>query len=270
MSAVVSAFERATAIEPLGGGAWQATCDGAWATQLGANGGFLAAIVLRAMIAQLDDPARQARSLTCHYLRPPDVGELRVEVTVERQGRTMSTLSTRVTQGGRLCILAVGAFAIELAGAVDYAGAPPRAPAPEDVERLAPPPDVPIAAQFDLRPAVGGEPYSGAPEAVTGGWLQFADPQPLDAPALAMYADAWLPSPMTLLDRPALMPTVDLTIHFRAPAAAAEIDDEPVLTVFRSSTSAGGFFEEDGEVWSRDGVLLAQSRQLALLLADPR
>jgi acyl-CoA thioesterase len=267
---VASAFERATAVEPLGDGAWQATCDAAWATQLGANGGFLAAIVLRAMIAQLDDPAREARSLTCHYLRPPDMGELRVDVTVEREGRTMSTLSARVTQGGRLCIIAVAAFAIELNGALDYAGALPRAPAPEDVEPLAPPPDVPIVAQFDVRPTLGGEPYSGAPEAATGGWLRFADPQPLDAPALAMYADAWLPSPMPLLDRPALTPTVDLTIHFRAPAAAAEIVDEPVLAVFRSSTAAGGFFEEDGEVWSRDGVLLAQSRQLALLLADPR
>ena len=179
-----SAFERATAVEPLGDGAWHATCDAAWATQLGANGGFLAAIVLRAMIAQLEDPAREARSLTCHYLRRPD--------------------------------------------------------------------------------------NSGAPEAVTGGWLRFADPQPLDAPALAMYADAWLPAPLPLLNGPALAPTVDPTLHFRAPAAAAEIADEPVLAVFRSSTSAGGLFEEDGELWSRDGVLLAQSRQLALLLADPR
>ena len=69
MSTLASAFERATAVEPLGDGAWAATCDAAWATQLGANGGFLAAIVLRAMIAALDDPAREARSLTCHYLR---------------------------------------------------------------------------------------------------------------------------------------------------------------------------------------------------------
>jgi acyl-CoA thioesterase len=221
-----SAFERATAVEPLGAGAWHATCDAAWATQLGANGGFLAAIVLRAMIAQLEDPAREARSLTCHYLRRPDMGELRVEVAVERQGRTMSTLSARVAQGGRLCILAVAAFAIELTGAVDYAGVPPRAPAPEDVERLTSPPDSPIVAQFDVRPTRGGEPSSGAPEAVTGGWLRFADPQPLA--------------------------------------------DEPVLAVFRSSTSAGGLFEEDGELWSRDGVLIAQSRQLALLLADPQ
>ena len=39
----------------------------------------------------------------------------------------------------------------------------------------------------------------------------------------------------------------------------------PVLARFTSSTSAGGFFEEDGALWSPDGTLLAQSRQLALL-----
>ena len=58
-------------------------------------------------------------------------------------------------------------------------------------------------------------------------------------------------------------PTVDLTVHFRAPEVVAA---EPVLAAFRSRFAHGGFFEEDGEVWSADGVLLAQSRQLALLM----
>jgi acyl-CoA thioesterase len=267
VSTVASAFARATAVAPLGDGAWGATCDRAWTTALGPNGGYLAAIVLRAMIAELDDPAREARSLTCHYLRSPSEGEVRIEVALERGGRSLSTLTARLLQDGQVCVIATAAFAIELEGALDYDDrVPPDAPAPEAIAPLAPPPDIPIVGHFEVRPAIGGEPLSGAPGAVTGGWLRFADPQPLDAPAVAMYADAWLPSPMPRLTRPAVAPTVDLTVHFRAPAAAAAIVHEPVLVVFRSATSAGGFFEEDGELWSRDGVLLAHSRQLALLL----
>jgi acyl-CoA thioesterase len=269
VSTVVSAFARATAVEPLGDGAWAARCDRAWSTQLGLNGGYLAAIVLRAMTAALDDPPRHARSLTCHYLRPPAFDDVRVEVALERSGRSLSTLSARLSQDGRLCISALAAFAVDLEGAADYASAPPTAPAPELVPPVAPPPGIPIVEQFEVRPALGGPPFSGAQEAMTGGWLRFAEPQPLDAPALAMYADAWLPSPMPHLTRPAAAPTVDLTVHFRAPAAAAAIADAPVLAVFHSRTANDGFFEEDGELWSRDGVLLAQSRQLGLLLEEP-
>jgi acyl-CoA thioesterase len=266
----VSAFARATAVEPVGAGAWRAEVDASWSTQLGANGGYLAAVVLRAMIGALDDPEREARSLTCHYLRPPDVGALRLHVAVERSGRSLSTVSARVSQGERLCVLAVGAFARDFEGALDYAGAPPAVPAAADLEPMAPVPIVPMTSHFEMRPAIGAPLYAGVDESASGGWLRFADPEPLDAPALAMFADAWWPSVMPRLTRPAALPTIDLTIHFRAPQAAAAVNGEPVLAVFRSSTAADGFFEEDGEIWSRDGVLLAHSRQLALLVDGGR
>jgi acyl-CoA thioesterase len=265
----VNAFARATAVDPLGDGAWSATCEPSWNTQLGPNGGYLAAIILRAMTAELDDPARAARSLTCHYLRPPGAGEVRVDVTVERRGRSLSTVSARLSHGGALCVIAVGAFAVDFHGALDYAGEPPAMPAPAEVDRLPPVAIVPITEHFEMRPTIGAPLYAGADESTSGGWLRFADAQALDASALAMFADAWWPSPMPRLTRPAAAPTIDLTVHFRAPAAAALVD-EPVLAVFRSSTAAGGFFEEDGELWSADGVLLAHSRQLALLVDGGR
>ena len=40
-----------------------------------------------------------------------------------------------------------------------------------------------------------------------------------------------------------------------------------VLADYRSRFSAGGVWEEDGELWALDGTLLAQSRQLALIRA---
>jgi acyl-CoA thioesterase len=140
-------------------------------------------------------------------------------------------------------------------------------PAPEDV----PPTDnsasgLSIVSRFELRPALGGAMFAGAEEALTGGWLRFSEARGTDAIALAMFADAWFPAPWVRLREPVAAPTIDLTVHFRGPRAATALaPGEPVLAVFRSTTAADGFFEEDGELWTRDGVLLAQSRQLALL-----
>jgi acyl-CoA thioesterase len=265
-------FDRATALEPLGGGAYAGAVDAGWFAGRGPNGGYLAAIVLRAMVAEVGDAAREPRSLTCHYLRPPAAGPIGVEVTLERAGRATSTVTARLVQDGRLCVLGVAAFGVEIPAPAAYATAPPDVPAPDEVA----PADnsgsgLSIVSRFEVRPAVGAAMFAGAREAVTGGWLRFAEPRATDAIALAMFADAWWPTPWVRLREPVAAPTLDLTVHFRAPRAAAALAaGEPVLAVFRSTTAADGFFEEDGELWTRDGVLLAQSRQLALLAFPER
>jgi acyl-CoA thioesterase len=260
----VSAFERATAVTPLGDGRWTATADAGWFATRGPNGGYLAAIVLRAMAAAVGDAARHPRSLTLHYTRPPVAGEVAVTVTAERSGRRLSTVSARVEQEGRLCIVALGAFSEDFEAAADYADKAPVVPHPEAIEPI--PQDralVPIARRFVVRPALGAAPFSEAAEALTGGWISFREGEPpLDPFALAMLSDAWIPSPFVRTAAPFGAPTVDLTIHFRAPEAAT---GWPVLAVFESHFAHGGFFEEDGELWSADGRLLAQSRQLGLM-----
>jgi acyl-CoA thioesterase len=262
-----TAFDRATAVASVGDGRWAGICQPDWGVPTGPNGGYLAAIVLRAMEAELGRPERAARSLTCHFLRPPATDGVVVETAVERSGRTMSTVTARVLQADRLCIIAIAVFADPRDRPDAWAPAPPAAPAPEDVPPFPAMTDSPsMASHFELRPVFGGLPFSGAAEAVTGGWLRLVQPRPLDAPALALFSDAWLPAPFPRLREPVPAPTLDLTVHFRAPEAAAALPPgEPVLARFVSRAAAGGFFEEDGELFSRDGVLLAQSRQLALL-----
>jgi 2-amino-4-hydroxy-6-hydroxymethyldihydropteridine diphosphokinase len=76
----------------------------------------------------------------------------------------------------------------------------------------------------------------------------------LDAPAIALLADAWLPAAFPRLTEPAAAPTIDLTVHFRRAAPAA---GEHVLGVFTSTCAAEGLFEEDGALWCEDGLLLA-------------
>ena len=101
-----------------------------------------------------------------------------------------------------------------------------------------------------------------------GGWIRSAEPQLASAPLVAAFCDAWPPACFAWSDAPeglGPVPTIDLSIHFRQdlPLAAAAPDDFH-LAVFRSRFAEQGFVEEDGEVWSRDGRLIAQSRQLAV------
>jgi hypothetical protein len=63
-------------------------------------------------------------------------------------------------------------------------------------------------------------------------------------------------------------PTIDLTVHFRAalPRTPDPDPEELCLARMRGRLIHEGFFEEDGHIWAADGTLLAQSRQLAILL----
>jgi acyl-CoA thioesterase len=267
-ASTTAAFAAATAVTADGDGRYAAVCDTAWSAPRGPNGGYLAAIVLRAMEAEVGDPARHARSVTCHFLRPPADGPVEVLLAVERSGRSVTALTARLEQAGRLCVVAVAAFGTDFGGAADWATPAPAAPPPQDVPPWSPGDHgPPIARRIETRPVFGAAPFGGGPEALTGGWLRLAEPAPCDAAALAFYADAWLPAPFARMTAPVAAPTIDLTVHFRAPGAVAAVGPEDHLLVrFRSTTSAGGFFEEDGELWRPDGTLLAQSRQLALLL----
>lgn len=81
---------------------------------------------------------------------------------------------------------------------------------------------------------------------------------------MAAFTDAWPPAVFSRLALPLGVPAVDLTIHFRH--AAPRVPGWSLVR-FRTNLAAEGYLEEDGEVWSADGRLLAQSRQLAVLLA---
>jgi acyl-CoA thioesterase len=260
-------FEADTAVAPAGDGIFDATISDQWAVPRGPNGGYIAAIVLRAMEAAIADAARAPRSLTLHYLRPPAPGPCTVQVEVERAGRTLTSLSARLIQDARTMVVALGAFAGEFPTAADYASPAPEVGPPGELHTVPDGPGVlPIARRVALAQTFGSGPFSGGDEALVGGWVRLAEPRLADATALAFYCDAWLPAPFARMDAPAPAPTIDLTIHFRTRLPHPGLDPaSPVLARFVSRTSHGGFFEEDGEIWAPDGTLLAQSRQLALL-----
>jgi acyl-CoA thioesterase len=263
---VTTRFEADTAVTPDAEGGFAARIDPGWWVVAGPNGGYLAAILLRALERTVDDPQRGARSLTVHYTQAPAAGPARVETALERSGGALTTASARMLQDGRLVALALAAFSKPRRGgiALDHTRMP-EVPPPErcpPLERR-----IPIHERYEQRWALGSPPFSGGREARGGGWIRTAEPQRVDAPLLAAYADAFPPALFSALAAGTSqgVPTVDLTVHFRAtlPLPGAR-SDAWTLGVFRSHLSREGFLEEDGELWSEGGVLLAQSRQLAL------
>jgi acyl-CoA thioesterase len=266
----VSRFERDTSVEPRGDGRYQARIDPGWFVVRGPNGGYIAAILLRALAAAVDDASRAPRSLTVHYTAPPVEGPAWIETRIERSGRSLTSVSARLLQGDRLLALALAAFSQprEAPGFRDVS--PPHVAPPEQCAAI--PKRIPIHERFEQRFAIGPPPMSGprSREARTGGWLRLAEPRPLDAALLVAYADAWPPALFTTSEIPPStggVPTVDLTVHVRTPLPAPGLrPDDPVLVCFHTREVSQGLLEEDGEIWSRDGRLLAHSRQLAVLL----
>ena len=265
-------FDRDTAVAATGGSAWDVNIDRAWWIVVGPNGGYVAALVLRAMQAALGDTEREARSLTLHYVSPAAAGPARVEVALERSGRSMSAVSARLVQGERLIALALGSFGRGRAGLEFSDHAMPEVPPPEQIATttITAGHTVPIRQHFELRRVYGSDVPGTSDRARVGGWMRFKEPRVPDAPALALFSDAWPPA---ISQRRALgpgglrgVPTLDLTVHFRAPVPASALPDDWYLCVFQTQTARNGFLEEDGEIWTREGVLLAHSRQLALLI----
>lgn len=264
-------FERDTAVTQRDDNVFVAQVDPAWFVVRGPNGGYLAAIVLRALAERVGDATRAPRSLTVHFASPPDEGTTLIATTLERVGRSLTSCSARVTQDDRLVALAVAAFSSPRPGPEFCDLVPPSVPAPETLPAHRPPPEAPpIAFRWDTRWAVGRPPDPSQPpdrEAVAGGWIRLEEPQPMNAPAIAAVTDGWIPPVFSRTNEPLVVPTIDLTVHFRSalphPSVAA---DGFVLAVFRTSVAAEGFLDEDGEVWAPDGTLLAQSRQLAAIL----
>jgi acyl-CoA thioesterase len=245
-----------------------------WWVMRGPNGGYLAAVILRALTDAVDDESRSPRSLTVHYASPAGEGDVEIDTALERVGRSLTTCSCRVQQDGRLVALAIAAFSQPRPGIEFCDSVMPQVPGPDAyVARPVPPEAPPIARRWDLRWAIGHPPVPGAPtgtRAVAGGWIRLPEHRPVDALLAAAITDSWVPPTFSRVQAAFVVPTVDLTIHFRSRLPHPGLPpDAFVLASFRTTVAAGGFLEEDGEIWAPDGTLLAQSRQLATLMPLP-
>ena len=251
------------------GTGWTGTIHDAWDILGNANGGYVAAIAARAFCEAVGRP--DPISVTTHYLAPGRPGPVELDVRVVKEGRRFATGSVTMRAADGRPVVEVLMNAGDLAEAGDEpdhivdATPPPLPPFEEIAPRGEHPVDGSPAlfGRLDVRIHPDDAGFgAGRPSghARMRAWFGFADDEPIDAIGLVFAADAMPPTIFNAALPLGWVPTVEMTTHVRRHPAPGALRTESTTRFV-----TGGFLEEDGLLWDRDGALVAQSRQLALV-----
>ncbi|WP_028813805.1 thioesterase family protein [Streptomyces flavidovirens] len=268
-----SEFDRDTAISPRESGepgVYDAELSAGWTIIHAVNGGYLLALLGRALRDALPHP--DPFTVSAHYLTPSVPGKAVVRTQTVRSGRTLSTGQASLfqyaddgTEVERIRVLASYGDLDALPDDVRTTAKPPVMPPYEhclgnDAGSAVIPGSSGITERLDIRldPATAGWAV-GAPsgKGEMRGWFGLADGRDADPLSLLLTVDA-LPPTSFELGLKGWTPTVELTTHIRCRPAPG-----PLRVSITTRNLAGGFLEEDAEVWDSADRLVAQSRQLA-------
>lgn len=261
-------FDEDTRVDPVGAGRWRVHFTPRWNIGANPNGGYILATIVRALTAEVDKP--DPLSVTAHYLRPTSVGDGEVGIEVVRSGRSHTHVEARLVQDTeRVRVLAVFGDLDRADGPTLVRGQPPELPPPD--ECVGREPQQPIEGEapsmmgrFESRFGPSAAAWmrgEASTEATITGWIRFADGRQPDVASLPLFADAFPPAVFALATPRRWVPTVELTVHVRARPAPGWLRAR-----FDTRFLVDGYLEEDGELWDSEDRLVAQSRQLAMLL----
>ncbi|MEP6814569.1 MAG: thioesterase family protein, partial [Marmoricola sp.] len=261
-------FDRGIAVRRTGRGEYAADLDAGWVVGGGVNGGYALAVLGNA-VTQLTTEVGHPDPfiVTAHYLTASRPGPATVHTRLVRNGGSLSTVAASLSQEQdgaeveRISVLASYGDLTRLSDEVRTMAEEPELP-PRDqcVSNSQAPPEfkqaAPLLDRFEMLfdPACAGWAV-GEPSGrgMLQGWFRLNDERDLDARALLLAVDS-LPPVTFDLGMPGWAPTLELTVHVRAVPA-------PGWAKVRHATRnlAGGYFEEDCEVWDSAGRLVAQS-----------
>ncbi len=284
VSAAPSRFAHDTAVRSTGDSRYVGEVTSGWAVMEGGapNGGYLMAIAARAMGATIAADERGPNrvdpvSVTAHFLAPAVEGPVDIDVEVVRAGRRHATLHAAMRQDGRECVRLLGTFAdLDATGSDDVRvdrQPPPYPPVAECLDFTAaaiaqaedggyPPP--PILHRFDHRvphELAGWAVGRPAGRGEMGGHVRWYDGAEMDPLGVLAVLDCYPPAVFNTGDGSlGWVPTIELTVQLRRRPSPGYL----TARLLTQAITAGGYLEEDGEVWDAEGRLVALSRQLAL------
>jgi acyl-CoA thioesterase len=257
-------LDEAVALQPAGNGRFNGHTSRKYWNFVGPFGGITAAVALNSLLLserRQGDPL----SLTVNFMAPINEGAFVLDARLLRSNRSTQHWSVELGQEGEkepaLAALAVFATRRETWGLKE--AVPPTAPPPEECKPFATRLGILWPQMYEMRYARGRFGQEN-PDSLTYAWLRDVPPRPLDFLSLTAICDAFFPR--IFLRRPQMAPiaTVSLNIYFHVDANhLAKEGSEPVLCVAKAQVFNKGYYDQEGQVWGRDGVLLATTQQIA-------
>ena len=264
-------FDEATRVT-AGDSRWQGRTSPDYWAFVGPFGGVTAATVLRALIEH-PQAAGDPLAVTVNYCAPIAEGPFDLDVRLVKANRSSQHWHVELTQGrGDPATLATAVFAERRSSWSHQPAAMPEAP-PFDEVRRHPESKMSWTRQYDFRfvegrPSFGagtaGEPHSTFSKL----WISDSKPRTIDMLSLLSMSDAFFGR--VFHARGELVPfgTVSLTTYFhlsRADLATENITH--VLAVADAKVFNRSYQDQNGELWSPSGKLLATTTQIAYFKA---
>lgn len=265
-------FDDATQVT-AGDSRWQGrTSENYWAF-VGPFGGATAATILRALI---EHPQRSGDplALTVNYCAPVAQGAFDLDIRLVKANRSSQHWSVEMTQGDtEVATLATAVFAERRPSWSHQQAEFPQATAFEETLPYAAKIAASWVKQYDFR-FVEGEPKLGSSSPAAPGsafsklWIEDRAPRKIDALSLIAMSDAFFGR--IFHARSELMPfgTVSLTTYFHTDLESLAAEDiTRVLAVADAKIFNKSYGDQNGELWSPGGRLLATTTQIAYFKA---
>ena len=259
----MAGLDEALRVLPLGESEWAAFADPDYESVNAMFGGWTNGIALNAVSLSADVEARPS-AMTLNFVNPiPPSSEVVIRTRHVGGSRSVSHWQAEVRRLDSEETLAVASVVMTVRRDTDglIEDAVPEAPDPETLEVFHAP--GPQGQTSMIRP-VGGAPPFGRNNTRSLHWVRDTSGRTVDHVQLAYFADQLAPRPYYWSDGPRPTATITMSVFFHG-------TDEEIMAVgndyiliagigTRGERSTSGL---RAELWSRRGVLLATTEQLA-------
>jgi acyl-CoA thioesterase len=262
-------FDAATALQAIGDGTFTGhTSDEYW-NFTGPFGGATAATLLRAV---MEHPRRLGvpLSITVNFCAPVAKGAFTIIVREVRSNRSTQHWFMELAQAeAGIAATATAVFAKRPATWSHTSARMPAAPAPEAIPPLPMRGMMAWLKHYQFRFAKGmPERPAATPRAEPGSalshvWVSETEPRPLDFLSLLAFSDTFFGRIFHVRGAIQTIGTVSMTTYFHADAEdIATVGSGPLFGAADAHVFTKGYFDQTGQLWSRDGRLLATTQQI--------